>query len=133
MVDLKRILSNFYFMIFSILRQCSQSVLEIGMENFNENCFWGFGLFTTYVIIKTLLGGIEKSMGTRIRRLGQMQIEQQELDETGLKAQRELNDLVMQEYERTGTLTGSQLSEAVTEYEESIKSHVVAAEQTKQH
>ena len=72
-------------------------------------------------------------MGTRIRRLGQMQIEQQELDETGLKAQQELNDLVMQEYEKTGTLTGSQLSEAVTEYEESIKSHVVAAEQTKQH
>ncbi|MGN0785367.1 MAG: hypothetical protein ACI4MR_06820 [Candidatus Aphodomorpha sp.] len=98
-----------------------------------KNASGGFGLFTTYVIIKTLLGGIEKSMGTRIRRLGQMQIEQQELDETGLKAQRELNDLVMQEYERTGTLTGSQLSEAVTEYEESIKSHVVAAEQTKQH
>ena len=69
-------------------------------------------------------------MGTKIRRLGQMQIEQQELDEAGRKAQKELNDLVMQEYERTGVLTGRQLSEAVLEYEKSIQSHVVAADET---
>ncbi len=68
-------------------------------------------------------------MGTKIRRLGQMQIEQQELDEAGRKAQKELNDLVMQEYERTGVLTGRQLSEAVLEYEKSIQSHVVAADE----
>ena len=68
-------------------------------------------------------------MGTKIRRLGQMQIEQQELDEAGRKAQKELNDLVMQEYERTGVLTGRQLSEAVLEYEKSIRSHVVAADE----
>lgn len=68
-------------------------------------------------------------MGTKIRRLGQMQIEQQELDEAGRKAQKELNDLVMQEYERTGVLTGRQLSEAVLEYENSIQSHVVAADE----
>ena len=58
-----------------------------------------------------------------------MQIEQQELDEAGRKAQKELNDLVMQEYERTGVLTGRQLSEAVAEYEKSIQSHVVAADE----
>ena len=58
-----------------------------------------------------------------------MQIEQQELDEAGRKAQKELNDLVMQEYERTGVLTGRQLSEAVLEYEKSIQSHVVAADE----
>lgn len=68
-------------------------------------------------------------MGTKIRRLGQMQIEQQELDEAGRKAQKELNDLVMQEYERTGVLTGRQLSEAVLEYEKSIQPHVVAADE----
>ena len=69
-------------------------------------------------------------MGTKIRRLGQIQIEQQELDEAGRKDKKELNDLVMQEYERTGVLTGSQLSEAVAKYEESIQSHVVAADET---
>lgn len=64
-------------------------------------------------------------MGTTIRHLGQMQIEQQELDEAGRRAQEEINALALQEYELTGSLSSKRLCEAVAEYERTIKAHVL--------
>lgn len=67
-------------------------------------------------------------MGTTIRCLGEMQIEQQELDEIGRAAQEKLNALAMREYEQTGTLSSFKLSEAVAEYEKLIGTHVLDGE-----
>ena len=64
-------------------------------------------------------------MGTTIRRLGEMQIEQQELDEEGRAAQEKLNALAMREYEQTGTLSSFPLAEAAAEYEKLIETHVL--------
>lgn len=64
-------------------------------------------------------------MGTTIRQLGQMQIEQRELDEDGRRAQEQINQLAMREYEQTGTLSSVRLCEAVTEYERKIAAHVL--------
>lgn len=64
-------------------------------------------------------------MGTTIRHLGQMQIEQQELDEAGRRAQEEINALALQEYELTGSLSSKRLCEAVAEYERMIEAHVL--------
>ncbi len=64
-------------------------------------------------------------MGTTIRHLGQMQIEQQELDEAGRRAQEEINALALQEYELTGSLSSKRLCEAVAEYERTIEAHVL--------
>lgn len=64
-------------------------------------------------------------MGTTIRHLGQMQIEQQELDEAGRRAQEEINALALQEYELTGSLSSKRLREAVAEYERTIEAHVL--------
>ena len=64
-------------------------------------------------------------MGTTIRQLGQMQIEQSELDEDGRRAQEQINQLAMREYEQTGTLSSVRLCEAVTEYERKIAAHVL--------
>lgn len=64
-------------------------------------------------------------MGTTIRQLGQMQIEQRELDEDGRRAQEQINQLAMREYEQTGTLSSARLCETVTEYERKIAAHVL--------
>lgn len=64
-------------------------------------------------------------MGTTIRRLGEMQIEQQELDEEGRAAQEKLNALAVREYEQTGTLSSLPLAEAAAEYEKLIETHVL--------
>ena len=64
-------------------------------------------------------------MGTTIRRLGEMQIEQQELDEEGRAAQEKLNALAMREYEQTGTLSSRPLAGAAAEYEKLIETHVL--------
>lgn len=64
-------------------------------------------------------------MGTTIRRLGEMQIEQQELDEEGRAAQERLNALAMREYEQTGALSSLPLAEAAAEYEKIIGTHLL--------
>lgn len=64
-------------------------------------------------------------MGTTIRRLGEMQIEQQELDEEGRAAQERLNALAMREYEQTGALSSLPLAEAAAEYEKVIETHLL--------
>lgn len=64
-------------------------------------------------------------MGTTIRYLGEMRIEQQELDEAGREAQEQLNELAMREYEQTGSLSSLPLSETVTAYEKVIETHVL--------
>lgn len=64
-------------------------------------------------------------MGTTIRRLGEMQIEQQELDAEGRAAQERLNALAMREYEQTGALSSLPLEEAAAEYEKIIGTHLL--------
>ena len=66
-------------------------------------------------------------MGTTIRQLGQMQIEQRELDEDGRRAQEQINQLAMREYEQTGTLSSARLCEAVTEYRGACIARAVSA------
>ena len=48
-------------------------------------------------------------MTTKITYIGDMPVEQQELDMHGEEARTRLNDLVLTEYEHTGTLTSVQL------------------------
>ena len=46
-------------------------------------------------------------------------------DEDGRRAQEQINQLAMREYEQTGTLSSARLCEAVTEYERKIAAHVL--------
>lgn len=73
-------------------------------------------------------------MTTKITYIGDMPIEQQELDELGAAARDRLNDLVLAEYEQTGTLTSPRICEAVEAFESYAVQHVkpqsAAAEST---
>ena len=63
-------------------------------------------------------------MTTKITFIGDLPIEQQELDEQGAAARDRLNDLVLAEYEQTGCLTSVHLSEAVEEFETYAVQHI---------
>ena len=63
-------------------------------------------------------------MTTKITFIGDLPIEQQELDEQGAAARDRLNDLVLAEYEQTGCLTSVHLSEAVEEFETYAAQHI---------
>lgn len=62
---------------------------------------------------------------TKIRKLDGLPIEEPELDEAGRAKQKALADLVVAAYEKTGTLTGSDVRESVTQYEAEIAGHVI--------
>ena len=64
-------------------------------------------------------------MKTKVRKLDGLPIEEPMLDEEGLRRQKELADLVIQEYESSGRLTGKTLNEKVTAYETDIADHVI--------
>lgn len=76
-----------------------------------------------YVIIKTL--GRKKGMKTRVRTLDGLPIEEPVLDDEGLRRQKELSEMVVKEYEESGTLTGQALNEKVIAYETEIAGHVL--------
>ncbi len=63
-------------------------------------------------------------MKTKIRKLDGLPIEEPVLDDEGLRIQHELSDLVVKEYEETGTLTGKTVCEQVTAYETGIADHL---------
>ena len=64
-------------------------------------------------------------MKTKVRTLDGLPIEGPVLDEEGKRRQRELSELVVKEYEESGTLTGNTLNEQVTAYETDIAGHVL--------
>lgn len=64
-------------------------------------------------------------MKTKVRTLDGLPIEGPVLDEEGKRRQRELSELVVKEYEESGTLTGNTLNEQVTAYETDIAEHVL--------
>ena len=64
-------------------------------------------------------------MKTNVRTLDGLPIEGPVLDEEGKRRQRELSELVVKEYEESGTLTGNTLNEQVTAYETDIAGHVL--------
>ena len=63
-------------------------------------------------------------MTTKITFVGNMPVEQQELDTLGDAARDRLNDLVQREYAETGVLTSVRLCEAVKEFESYAAQHV---------
>ena len=63
-------------------------------------------------------------MTTKITFIGNMPVEQEELDQLGDAARDQLNDLVLAEYEQTGCLTSVHLSEAVEEFESYAAQHI---------
>lgn len=63
-------------------------------------------------------------MTTKITFIGDLPIEQQELDELGVAARDRLNDLVLAEYEQTGRLTSAHLCEAVEAFENYAAGHI---------
>jgi len=65
-------------------------------------------------------------MTTKITYIGDMPVEQQELDVHGKEARSRLNDLVLTEYEQTGTLTSVRLCEAVEAFETYAAQHIQA-------
>jgi len=67
-------------------------------------------------------------MTTKITFIGNMPVEQEELDQLGDAARDQLNDLVLAEYEQTGQLTSVQLCEAVEAFENYAEQHVRAAD-----
>jgi len=71
-------------------------------------------------------------MTTKITFIGDMPVEQQELDALGDAARNQLNDLVLAEYEQTGTLTSARLCEAVEAFETYAAQHVSAAEKSRE-
>ena len=64
-------------------------------------------------------------MTTKIRKLDGLPIEEPKLDAEGRARQKALADAVMAEYEKTGTLTGSEVRESVAQYEAEIGKHVI--------
>ncbi|NCC69570.1 MAG: hypothetical protein EOM14_15535 [Clostridia bacterium] len=64
-------------------------------------------------------------MKTRVRTLDGLPIEEPVLDDEGLRRQKELSELAVQEYEESGKLTGHALNEKVTAYETEIAGHVL--------
>ena len=64
-------------------------------------------------------------MTTKIRKLDGLPIEEPTLDAEGLLKQKALADVVVAEYEKTGTLTGRTVRESVTQYEAEIQKHVI--------
>ncbi len=67
----------------------------------------------------------EEMMKTNVRTLDGLPIEGPVLDDEGQRRQRELSELVIKEYEESGTLTGNTLNEQVTAYETDIAGHVL--------
>ncbi|HRX57465.1 MAG TPA: hypothetical protein P5075_01715 [Eubacteriales bacterium] len=63
-------------------------------------------------------------MKIKVRKLDGLPIEGPDLDDEGLRKQRELSEMAFQEYEESGKLTGSTLNEKVTAYETDIGGHV---------
>jgi hypothetical protein len=64
-------------------------------------------------------------MKTRVRKLDGLPIEEPLLDDEGMRRQKELAELVIREYESSGSLTGKTLNEKVTAYETDIADHVI--------
>lgn len=64
-------------------------------------------------------------MITKIRTFDGLPIEEPMLDDEGQRRQKELSELVLREYEESGTLTGQTLNEKVTAYETDIAGHVL--------
>lgn len=64
-------------------------------------------------------------MKTTVRTLDGLPIEEPVLDDEGLRRQRELSELAVQEYEESGTLTSQALNEKVIAYETEIAGHVL--------
>lgn len=64
-------------------------------------------------------------MPTTVRKLDGLPIEEPVLDEEGKAKQKALADLIVTEYEKTGTLSGNRLQESVERYETEIQRHVV--------
>lgn len=64
-------------------------------------------------------------MPTAIRKLDGLPIEEPVLDEEGKAIQKKLADLIMDEYEKTGSLSSSVLNENIEKYETEIKDHVI--------
>ena len=64
-------------------------------------------------------------MKTKVRTFEGLPIEEPVLDDEGLRRQKQLSELVLKEYEESGTLTGRKLNEQVTAYETDIAEHVL--------
>ena len=64
-------------------------------------------------------------MKTKVRTFGGLPIEEPVLDDEGQRRQKQLSELVLKEYEESGTLTGRTLNEQVTAYETDIAGHVL--------
>lgn len=64
-------------------------------------------------------------MKVRVRKLDGLPIEEPVLDDEGMRIQQKLADLVVREYEQTGTLTGKTVCDQVIAYETDISEHVV--------
>ena len=64
-------------------------------------------------------------MKTKVRTFEGLPIEEPVLDAEGQRRQKELSELVVREYEESGTLTGRTLNEQVTAYETDITEHVL--------
>ena len=63
-------------------------------------------------------------MPTTVRKLDGLPIEEPVLDDEGKAKQKALADLIMAEYEKTGSLTGHKLQESIEKYEADIKQHL---------
>ncbi len=64
-------------------------------------------------------------MKLKVRKLDGLPIEEPVLDDEGQRRRKELSDLVMREYETSGTLTGKTLNERIIAYETDIADHVI--------
>ncbi len=64
-------------------------------------------------------------MKTRIRTLDGLPIEEPVLDDEGQRRQKELSNLVLKEYDESGTLTSQSLNEKVIAYETDIAEYVL--------
>ena len=63
-------------------------------------------------------------METKIIFVGDLPLEEQQLDAAGAAARERLNALAFAEYEQSGSLTSSQLGEAVAEFEAFAARHI---------
>ena len=63
-------------------------------------------------------------METEITFVGDLPLEQQELDDAGVAARKRLNELVLAEYEQTGTLASDRVCEAAAAFESFAAGHI---------
>ncbi len=64
-------------------------------------------------------------MPTQLRYVGDMPVEERQLDGAGEEARAELNARVLQSYEASGAMGGAKLREAVFEFETYAAGHVL--------